>query len=562
MSANTDYGQLVTHHVINTLEWIAGLIGQVFDQLPVHWPEPLRVIVMILIMMVGIALLQHTFALLRFLVAKIVHLPKILFVYWWLKYTSPYDRSGWATIEDIRKCDSLNSVGLSIGQFRSGWFKTIDLFHEGEGHFFTCASPGSGKTTRFIIPAILQMPKGHSMIITDPSGEITAITARDQSSLRDDYYINPFFNDFISSTGLEYKDSGFNPLDFIEDNENIKNHSDIVAQYLSVTGRAESTTYFDDDGKELLSLFIAWMVRYEKPENRNLVFLYKLLRDDPVSTVNRIAASGDQHILYDGKGFSNIAKVKPQWEGVISKAKLATKRYIPGTPLGDHVSKYGGFDPKLLKNEDVDVAVYVLLPSQHLVTNSSWLNMVMGLLGDMVGRAGSERPVKMLLDELPALGFLPDLQSQMRQHRKAGMRCWLFSQSIEALSSDHMYGEKGFKDMLTQCAGKIYFGTLSYELAAYISDLFGKHGVISRSANADSGVALGLTEVPLITPSQAMKLGKDEFFLDYSNMKPVRGRTIPYYKRKKWVDRTDPNPFINKPKKARSQRHGWRTVLR
>lgn len=533
---NTDqFLESIYHLVVSTLgeltTWTIYLVGR----MPGDWPQ----LVKIILLLVGLSVLVLTISK---LCSVIVATPAGLLSRWKLMRQSAFGKAQWATWRDLRRAELLKRSGLFLGCCMRWRLFRNDLFHQEEGHFITISSPGGGKTSSVIIPVLLEAPVGNSFVVTDPSGEITAMTARDQESKRKVIYLNPFFADFKKATGLDYKDSGFNPLDFVENSLDTRNQSDILAQYLMVTDRRSSESYFQDEGKELLSLFIAWIVRHEPKENRNLAYLYTIIRQAAIATLKKMLDSGDPLLVSDARKFLNIyANAKPHWSGVVVKAELATKRYIPTTPLAVHTSKIGGFDPAILKKEDV--TVYVLLPTQHLKTNASWLNMVMGLIGESVGRAGLARPVTMLLDELPALGYLPDLRSQMRQHRKAGLRMWLFSQSVEALSDEEMYGEKGVLDMFAQTETKQIFNIRQFSTARSISEYIGTSTNFNHNLSSNSDRSTGLVEVPLVRPEDILKLGTNEQIILYKNNNPIKAKLVPYYTRRQWRNRTDPNPF-------------------
>jgi len=142
--------------------------------------------------------------------------------------------------------------------------------------------------------------------------------------------------------------------------------------------------------------------------------------------------------------------------------------------------------------------------------------------------------VTMLLDELPALGFLPDLRSQMRQHRKAGLRTWLLSQSMEALSDEEMYGEKGLQDMFAQCDTKQFFNIRQHRTAKAISEYCGSISLFNRNLDKNSDISMGLAEVPLIRPEDILKLGKKQQIILYKNISSIKARLVPYYTRRHW----------------------------
>ena len=93
--------------------------------------------------------------------------------------------------------------------------------------------------------------------------------------------LNPFQEVFEQGTGLDYPDTGFNPLSIIDAKlSTFKADCDVLARYLMVTDRKESGSYWNDEGAEFLSLVIAGTVLYEKPDLHNLPFVYERVRED------------------------------------------------------------------------------------------------------------------------------------------------------------------------------------------------------------------------------------------------------------------------------------------
>lgn len=458
----------------------------------------------------------------------------------WLLMRSPFGGSKFARWRDLKRAGLLRKGELFLGLYR-GLFRKRDLYHSGEGHFLTIAAPGGGKTTAALVPAVLECRKG-SLVITDPKGEITAMTRRHRSKVSRVVYLNPYHADFTAHTGIDYEDTGFNPFDMIDNDANTRANADKFARLLCVTDRNDSNSYFGDEGAELLSLFITWMVKYEPPEHKNLTYLYSILRTEPEQLFQYIDYTNDPVLIDDANRFRDMFENAPQqWAGVVSKAQLATKRYVPTSPLSDHVCK-SGFDPRCLKSEDV--TVYILLPSEHIDTATPWLNMVIGLLGHAVGKAGKARPVTFMLDELPALGYLPDLRTQMRQYRSSGLRMWLFSQTAAALADKDLYGENGFKDIMGLCKTKQYFNIEELTLADEISKQSGEMTRLNRQLqDMSESTGFSTVGVPLIRPEEVLKLPRGQQLIIRSGTPLIRARLVPYFKRRKWRKMTDANPY-------------------
>lgn len=464
-----------------------------------------------------------------------------------LMFRSPFGKARWATYRDLKKIDFVHKSGVFFGQWR-GWLRRIDLMHQGEGHFITFALPGGGKTSSVIVPTLLSSTSIGSVVITDPKGEVTPITRRYRESVSRVVYINPFYEDYEADTGLTYPDTGFNPFQLIPKGRNAKAACDAFARLLCVTDRRGSETYWDNEGAELLSLMKLWIVRYEPPENQNLVYLYQLVRADPEETFGYMLHADDPQLTSEAERFLAMYRGAPaQWEGVKSKATQATRRYVPDTPLGDHVCK-GEFDPKWLKQEDV--TVYILLPTKHIKTGAPWLNMVIGLLGESVGAVGEARPVTFILEEAPALGFLPDLRAFMRQFRASGLRMWIISQTWSALAEAELYGKDGANDIFGLCATKQFFSISEHKHARHISQLCGETTELNRSHDEWTGKSNTSTVgVPLIRPEEIMNMKKGQQII-VRDGQPIKARLVPYFTRRKWRKITDKNPYLKIEKKG------------
>lgn len=511
----------------------ADAFGYAMTWLPVGWPDWIKaLILLVMIVVIGRGLLA-LFELLYTSPLTLLHRTILLMV-------SPFGRSRWAGWRHISKHNQTKKGGLFLGQWRKWFVLRRDIHHHGEGHFMTIAAPGGGKSTAAIIPSILECDEG-SLVITDPKGELTAITRRHRETKGRVVYLNPFYADFEKHTGLEYPDSGFNPFDAMVDGPNLRALADNFARLLCVTDRAESQSYFRDEGAELLSLFITWIIRHEVKSNHTLPYLYKLVRADPKKTFFYMGHVDDPLLNDDVERFAKMLTTAPaQWQGAISKAQLATKRYIPTSPLANHTAK-SGFNPAWLKSENL--TLYILVPSEHVQTAAPWLNLIIGLVGEAVGRAGKARPVTFLLDELPALGFLPDLRTQMRQYRSSGLRMWLFTQTVDALADRDMYGQEGFRDLMALCDTKQFFSIRSFQTAKEISEMCGERERLNRTLTTKEDISAATVGVPLIRPEEIMRLKKGHQIILRAEIPPIRARLVGYFTRKKWRSLTDPNPY-------------------
>ena len=450
-----------------------------------------------------------------------------------------FGSSDWASRRMLRQNGFLQKRGLFLGRAHGR-----DLYHNGEGHLMSIAGTGGGKSSGLVVPALLNLSHG-SIVVTDPSGELAAMTKRHRASVSRVVMLNPFQTIFEEGTGLDYPDTGFNPLSIIDpDRSTFKSDCDALARYLMVTDRRESGSYWNDEGKNYLALMIAATVLYYDDDLHNLAFVYQLVRDSPEQieeTLNNIIDAGHPTLKNEAEGFLGIITTAPeQWQGIIRKAANATAKYAPATPLGEHVA-INGFDALDLKREDV--TVYILVPPEQLDNALPWMNMVIGVFGMAIGRPGDARTVTLLIDEAPSLGYLPDLRSFMAQFRKVGLRVWIFTQTVAHMADDELYGRTGFDAIFGLCSIKQFFAVSEPATLKLASEQCGERTASNVSANT-GGAAVSDVGVPLIRPEQVRGLKKWHQLLVVDGMdKPIQAKLVPYFKRKDWRNMTDENPY-------------------
>jgi type IV secretion system protein VirD4 len=446
-----------------------------------------------------------------------------------------FGKARWARKRDLHRAGLTRPGGLFLGNVRG-----LDLYHNGEGHLITIGGTGGGKSSGLVVPTLCELTEG-AVIVTDPSGELAAMTARRRAQIGPVVFLNPFASVFEKDTGLTYPDDGFNPLSVLDPKSpNFITDTSALARLLMVGDRRESGSYWNDEGAEFLALMIASIKLYDPPDLHNLAFLYRVVRDTPENIEQRlhwIEDEGHPALQDDATRFAALTKINAQWAGVVSKAALATKRYAPSTPLGEHVGK-DGFNAARLKTEKV--TVFILVPPSMLAVALPWLNTLIGVFGMAIGQPGPRSPVTMLIDEAPSLGFLPDLRAHMAQLRKVGLRVWLFTQTYAALAGPELYGSEGMKELMGLCNTKQFFAVDEAEMQKLVSELAGQRSVSNPSSTGSTGDV----SLPLIRPDEVRGLKQWHQIIIRSGLRfPIRAKLVPYFTRPKWRALIDPNPY-------------------
>lgn len=447
-----------------------------------------------------------------------------------------FGRARPARWRDLRSIGMDREGGLLLGSLRGR-----GIYHNGEGHLMTIAGTGGGKSSGLVVPALCGLTEG-AVVVTDPSGELAAMTARRRAEIGPVVFLNPFGSVFGAETGLSYPDTGFNPMSTLNPQDpNFFAETKALARFLMVTDRQGSGSYWNDEGAALLALLMASVVLYHPSESQNFKFLYDLTRESAEGMEDylwHITQKGHPALRSEAERFRSILQTAPaQWAGFLSKAALALDRYAPTTPLGEHTAK-NGFDISRIKREKI--TVYLMVPSSMLPTALPWLNMLLGVFSAAVGKPGPRSPVTLLMDEAPSLGYLPDLRATMAQNRKAGLRVWLFTQTYASFAAPEMYGAEGMKALLGLCLIKQFFAVDEPEVCELVSKMAGQKSV----SNASTSGNMGDVGQPLIRPEEVRGMRKWHQILFRGELSyPIKARLVPYFENKKLRVMVDPNPY-------------------
>ncbi len=116
--------------------------------------------------------------------------------------------------------------------------------------------------------------------------------------------------------------------------------------------------------------------------------------------------------------------------------------------------------------------VYVVVPPNRLDVCRRWLRlMVASAIDALIRTPGPPRErVLFLLDEFPALGYMPPLERAISLARGYGGTCWLLAQDLSQLRALYPVTWSSF----IANAGVVQaFGTNDVETATYLSDMLG-----------------------------------------------------------------------------------------
>lgn len=521
--------------------WLYRVIAGAYALTPESWTPGARVALMLgVFFFAGPWLLGRILPALRNRVGR-----------WFRRLPTLFGQSRWAKVAELRRAGMLEPGGRFLGRIRDpGWFKKPEMmFMHGEGNLLTIAAQGAGKTTGLVIPTLVTYRAG-SVIVTDPSGEITAQTKRLRSSIGPVVVLNPWAEEFKrdpSFKGAELGDDGFNPLQVVDDTPEGRSNAATLAALLLPDMPGEEPMW-RTEARTLLEWAMLFQVQFLPPEQRTLPGLRHMLADsNALMTTMKAMVEGKRETGLKGRLQTDAANfysthslgAGKQLAGYLGLCRSALKIYDDGSRLGDHVARTG-FQLSSLKGDD-RLTVFLICPPGHLVGDDrKWLNLVLALITQEIGRPGRARETLLLVDEFPALGFLPNLLPAIEQFRKAGLRAHLIAQNVGQILQT--YDAEGFRRMLG-LEYKQFFRITDPDTAKFLSEWLGQRTATSQTVNAQGEVSVSEVGIPLIRPDELAGLRRDEQVLVLPGNRAVFGEVYPFFKNERWRRLIDPNPY-------------------
>jgi Type IV secretory system Conjugative DNA transfer len=354
---------------------------------------------------------------------------------------------------------------------------TQDLHFVGDQSLITIAPPGAGKTRSFVMPNLWHY-RG-SMIVLDVKGECYAATAEHRRSFSDVFLFAPEVPD---ETGHR-----FNPLQFLSrDPGDMIEDARILADAIVTPSSAEAR-FFDDRARDLL---VSILVLLLEREHRTGV-------TPTLAAVHQTARMGGAELAIVLEEMANSAMPALQERaaelismigGLSGGDQDGAQRTVLNIfeTLRQHLSAFEGervrqitsgvssWDPADLRDRPITVYIRVsptaiksLAPVLRLIIAS---NLHRLMPAGRAAAAPGRVPVLAVLDELPQLGAMSQIETAVHVGRSYGLTSWLFAQHTGQL--EHAYGPERARALINACGVQIWMNPIA-EDAHRLSDLLG-----------------------------------------------------------------------------------------
>ncbi len=403
-------------------------------------------------------------------------------------------------------------------------------------HIAVIAKPGSGKTTAYIIPNILELANSNSsIVVNDPSKEVFDLTSgymqeKGFTVLR----LNP---DDLSQS------SCFNPFNGLDARHEIQIEQICASIIMSKYGTDKDPIW--NEGAVSILEVIAKCLAYSQSHNFNL------------GTINSLV----QQIGSDGKGLNDwvaensIHPLTPQddslaraWYGLISSndkmfssyltiCKTALKQ-LNNAQIRELLSKNDIFFEDFRKEKTI---VYLNFPEAQ----QSYYQFIIDVFYSRLFAAFMESKPKKgefdlycFLDEFGS-AYVNDFHVIINNVRKYKVSLSIVLQGIAQLATQ--YGENKAKTIRSGIGSSLIFKGADHSTATEFSNILGSK-IISQKENF-TDVIEHVNERGLLTADQIRTMADNQAVFISKNRHPAIIEFVPYYNNGKYKKLTKLSPF-------------------
>lgn len=379
----------------------------------------------------------------------------------------------------------------------------------------TLGGPGSGKTQGIILPAIAdRMLSGHSLIVADPQGEITAHILKYAAVTRHLVVVH----DPTSTIGPRYNLA-----------EGIDNVSDAraIADVLVPSANGDNKFWTDSAA----ALLAACLIRFP-----NLGEIYNAM-NDLKALAQKLASEKDDAALLANSFIASVGSDGKVASNVV--ATLATA--LTGWASTDVRKNTAASDFDAEMAVEQPTVVVLTCPGRMRAVYASYLGATLRKLMldlDTIGERNSgplPMPVGVILDEFPTLGKLDSLVADVNLVRKRRISILIGAQTKGQFHL--IYGQEGTQALFTGLATQVIYGGCDAETAEFYSKASGTATADSKADDPTSH----LRQRPLLTIDEVItpQVGNCTVFARYveagfATQVILNARLTRFYERQDW----------------------------
>ncbi|MBT3039187.1 MAG: type IV secretory system conjugative DNA transfer family protein [Candidatus Thiodiazotropha sp. (ex Codakia orbicularis)] len=401
---------------------------------------------------------------------------------------------------------------------------------EDNRHILTVAGSRSGKSVGLI--SNLLHYRG-SALVTDPKGELAAITAQRRAALGQKVYVlDPFC---ATPARLSRFQASYNPLSVLKpDSPTIIEDAALIIDALVIQSTEDKDPHWNESARAFIEgviLHVATDPRYDG--KRDLVTVRKLImaamteasdededtEEEPfyvlelemlenAARLKQWSQSKDLGAVIEGAANDFYERPERERSSVLSTARRHTK--FLDYPAFKKVLRGHNVDLSDLKSHPSGVSLFLCFPATRIEVSQRWLRLFINQLLEAMEREKTVPPVPVLacLDEFPVLGYMKQLENAAGQIASFHVKLWVILQ-------DWSQGKALYKERWETFVGNAgilqFFGINDVTTAEYISKRLGKTRVmVSRQGEVGhkqqeaglSGRTSAAEQYDLLTPDE------------------------------------------------------------
>ncbi len=471
--------------------------------------------------------------------------------------------------------------GIILGQTAPGNGAPLAVWPL-EGHAMTFAPPRTGKGALIASNMLAPGERGWqgSTVCIDPRGELYCIVARRRRQLgRKVVLLDPY--DVIGRHREQHphcylpsavKSHTYNPLDFLRGEEKAVQDIDTLVQALLTppTTDAGNSRHFHESARRLVSGHIAWAAYRAARADRNMAHVFENLSAGPDRRAELMGQILATEMFAGGvahRAVESEMAVSPQESGS-NYTTIANQLQFLAHPEIQAQTATSSFDPHELADGNMDL--FVVVPEEVLRAARPWLRLWIAIPFAVAARRSLKKDMLIVMDEMPAIGYLEPVMDAWRMGAGRGVHFWTFAQSPSAV--DGSWGKQRRQEMvdLSEVVQVLGWSRADAAGAEEMSKAIG-HGTFEGYTQTSSGtpvsrsvlfsankVTVGdsrnLVKERIVRPEDLMMMTPDEQYVVAASKEfprdAMRLRNTRYWKHRETVDFADPNPYVERKLKA------------
>jgi len=421
--------------------------------------------------------------------------------------------ASWMTPARLNDDDfSMKEGRIFLGRTKDG----RDIGVDDNRHIVTIAGSRAGKSATSLMSNLLTWDG--SAIIIDPKGELATNTATERAKMGQDVYILDPFGE-VEGDARQYCKT-YNPFEALReaDPEDVVDEASIIAEAL-VTSDGRQADHWTLSAKNLLRGLCLY-AHHISPDNASLVDVREIL-NAPMEEAKKGAddakialLSHFRSMMMDGDAFGGVLSGiggsmfgKPKGErGSIVSTAIEQTSFLDSARMRGQVQENGLPSMRLLKRKPT--TIYLVLPASRMSTHARWLRVILtqAMTALEQEKNVTARPVLFVLEEFPALGHVPLIESSAGLMAGYDVKLWTVMQDLSQLKAHY---PRSWETFLGNAGVVEAFGNTDTTTLDYLSKRLGMSLAVQvqpeqSSLDTQKGGAQSerdtIVNVPLIAP--------------------------------------------------------------